>query len=73
MTTREISGHLKEIYGVEVSPELISRTTDSVKELLDSWRNRNLDPLYPIVFLDALVLSMFGMMAKWLKKPCMLR
>jgi len=57
MTIREISGHLKEIYGVEVSPELISRATDSVKELLDSWRNRNLDPLYPIVFLDALVLN----------------
>ncbi|MCX7656091.1 MAG: IS256 family transposase, partial [Treponemataceae bacterium] len=57
MTTREISGHLKEIYGVEVSPELISRATDSVKELLDSWRNRNLDPLYPIVFLDALMLN----------------
>lgn len=57
MTTREISGHLKEIYGVEVSPELISRATDSVKELLDSWRNRTLEPLYPIVFLDALVLN----------------
>jgi transposase-like protein len=57
MTTREISGHLKEIYGVEVSPELISRATDSVKELLDSWRNRSLEPLYPIVFLDALVLN----------------
>jgi len=57
MTTREISGHLKEMYGVEVSPELISRATDSVKELLDSWRNRNLEPLYPIVFLDALVLN----------------
>jgi len=57
MTTREISGHLKEIYGVEVSPELISRATDSVKELLDRWRNRSLERLYPIVFLDALVLT----------------
>ena len=57
MTIREISGHLKEICGVEVSPELISRATDSVKELLDSWRNRSLESLYPIVFLDALVLN----------------
>jgi len=54
MTTREISSNLKEIYGVEVSPELISRATDSVKELLDSWRNRSLEPLYPMVFLDTL-------------------
>mgnify|MGYP000162136326 CR=1 FL=1 len=57
MTTREIAGHLKEIYQVDVSPELISRATDSVKELLDTWRNRTLDPLYPIVFLDAIMLN----------------
>ncbi len=57
MTTREIAAHFKEIYGVEVSAELISRATDSVKELRDSGRNRNLEPLYPIVFLDALVLN----------------
>lgn len=57
MTTREIAGHLKEIYQVDVSPELISRATDSVKELLDTWRNRTLDSLYPIVFLDAIMLN----------------
>lgn len=56
MTTREIAGHLKEIYGTDVSPELISRATDSVKELLDEWRNRPLEPFYPILFLDALVI-----------------
>lgn len=56
MTTREIAGHLKEIYGTEVSPELISRATDSVKELLDEWRNRPLEPFYPVLFLDALVI-----------------
>lgn len=56
MSTREISGHLKEIYNVDVSPELISRATDSVKDLLDSWRNRSLDALYPIVFLDAIMM-----------------
>jgi len=57
MTTREIAGHLKEIYGTDVSPELISRATDSVKELLEDWRNRTLEPFYPILFLDALVIN----------------
>ena len=56
MTTREIAGHLKEIYGTDVSPELISRATDSVKELLDEWRSRPLEPFYPVLFLDALVI-----------------
>jgi transposase-like protein len=57
MTTREITGHLQEIYGIEVSPTLISRVTDSVKELLDEWRSRPLDPFYPVVFLDALSIN----------------
>jgi transposase-like protein len=57
MTTREIAGHLKEIYGTDVSPELISRATDSVKELLDDWRGRSLEPFYPVLFLDALVIN----------------
>jgi transposase-like protein len=57
MTIREIAGHLKEIYGTDVSPELISRATDSVKELLEDWRNRTLEPFYPILFLDALVIN----------------
>lgn len=56
MSTREIAGHLKEIYGTDVSPELISRATDSVKELLDEWRSRPLEPFYPVLFLDALVI-----------------
>jgi putative transposase len=55
MTTREIAGHLKDIYGTDVSPELISRATDSVKEILDEWRSRTLEPFYPVLFLDALV------------------
>ncbi len=57
MTTREIQGHLKDIYGIDVSPELISRATDSVKELLDEWRSRTLDSFYPVIFLDALVIN----------------
>lgn len=57
MTTREIAEHLKEIYKVDVSPELISRVTDSVKELIEEWRKRTLEAFYPIVFLDALVIN----------------
>jgi len=54
MTTREIAGHLKDIYGIDVSPELISRVTDSVQAMLEEWRTRELEPMYPVVFLDAL-------------------
>jgi putative transposase len=57
LSTREISEHLKEIYGVDVSPDLISRTTDSVKELLAEWRNRPLEAFYPILFLDAIMIK----------------
>ena len=54
MTTREIQGHLEEIYGVAVSPTLISTVTDAVTEEVKLWQNRPLDALYPIVYLDAI-------------------
>jgi putative transposase len=54
MTVREIQGHLQEVYGVEVSPDLISRVTDAVLEEVRDWQNRPLDPVYPVVFFDAL-------------------
>jgi putative transposase len=54
MTVREIQGHLTEIYGVEVSPDLISRVTDAVLDEVREWQSRPLDPVYPIVFFDAL-------------------
>jgi len=54
MTTREIQGHLQEIYGVEVSPDLISNVTDAVLEEVREWQNRPLDPFYPILYLDAI-------------------
>src|SRR5713226_5109832 len=54
MTTREIQGHLEEIYGVEVSPALISNVTEAVLEEVKAWQNRPLDEFYPIVYLDAL-------------------
>jgi putative transposase len=54
MTCREIKAHLQEIYGVEVSPDLISTVTDSVIDEVRQWQSRPLDPLYPILYLDAL-------------------
>lgn len=58
MSTREIEGHLKEIYGVEVSPALISEVTEAVSEEVKAWQNRPLEALYPIVYLDALYVKM---------------
>lgn len=54
MTTRDIQGHLEEIYGVEVSPTLISNVTDAVVEEVKAWQSRPLDTVYPILYLDAL-------------------
>jgi putative transposase len=54
LTTREIQGHLEEIYGVEVSPALISIVTDAVAEEVKIWQNRPLDAVYPIVYMDAI-------------------
>lgn len=53
MTTRDIQGHLQEIYGVDVSPTLISQVTDAISEEVKLWQNRPLDEVYPIVYLDA--------------------
>ena len=58
MTTREIQGHLEEMYQVEVSPSLISEVTDGVIEQARAWQNRPLEPFYGIVFLDALYVKM---------------
>lgn len=54
MTQREIQGHLEEIYGVEVSPSLISTVTDAVLDEVRAWQSRPLDAVYPILYLDAL-------------------
>ena len=58
MSTRDIQSHLEEQYGVEVSPALISQVTDAVMEEVRAWQNRPLDPIYPIVYLDALFVKM---------------
>lgn len=57
MTVRDIQQHLKEIYGVDVSPELISQVTNEIIEDVRAWQNRTLENLYPIVFFDALVVK----------------
>ena len=58
MTTREIQGHLQEIYGVEVSPTLISNVTEAIQDEVRAWQNRPLEPIYPIVYMDALYVRM---------------
>ena len=57
LTVREIQGHLAEIYGTEVSPDLISKITDTVLDDAKAWQNRPLERVYPIVYLDALVVK----------------
>ncbi|MFZ0385091.1 MAG: IS256 family transposase [Solirubrobacteraceae bacterium] len=57
MSTRDISAHLQEIYGVQVGRDLISKVTDAVLEDARAWQTRPLDDVYPVVFLDALVLK----------------
>ena len=57
MSTREIQGHLEDVYQVEVSPALISTVTDAVMEEVKTWQSRPLDSVYPIVYLDALVVK----------------
>jgi putative transposase len=58
LTTRDIQSHLEEMYGVEVSPSLISEVTDAVMDEVRSWQSRPLEPVYAIVYLDALVVKM---------------
>jgi len=57
MTVRDIQSELKDIYGTEVSPTLISNITDAVMEDVKAWQSRSLEAVYPIVFFDALVVK----------------
>lgn len=57
MTVREIRAHLLEIYGTQVSPDLISTITDEVLDEVAQWQQRPLEPMYPIVYFDALRLK----------------
>ena len=57
MTTRDIQDHLQEIYGVEVSPDLISTVTDAVINDVKEWQSRPLDEIYPILYLDVTIVK----------------
>jgi hypothetical protein len=57
LSVRDIEAHLQEIYGVKVGRDLISRVTDAVMDDVRSWQQRPLEDVYPVVFLDALVLK----------------
>ena len=54
MSYQDIADHLEEMYGVDVSPALISKVTDKLLPIVTEWRNRPLESIYPIVFLDAM-------------------
>jgi transposase-like protein len=54
MSTQWIQATIKDIYNVDISPELVSRVTDEVKGLVEEWRSRPLEVLYPVIFFDAL-------------------
>jgi len=58
MSTRDIQGHLRDLYGIEASPQLISTVTDAVLEEVGKWQGRPLDPTYALVFFDALRVKM---------------
>lgn len=54
MTTRDIEDHMKDIYGIDVSPSMVSKITDKILPLISEWQSRPLNRVYPIVFLDAI-------------------
>lgn len=54
MTTRDISGHIEEIYGFGLSESMISKITNKIIPTIEQWQNRPLDKVYPVVFLDAI-------------------
>jgi len=57
MSTRDIQAQLQDLYGVEVSSTLISNVTNEVIEEVKAWQCRPLDKIYPIVYLDALMIK----------------
>jgi putative transposase len=57
VTTRDIKGHVAEVYGAEVSPGLISNVTDVVQDEITQWQTRPIDAVYPIVYIDAIVVK----------------
>ncbi|MFT4783894.1 MAG: transposase-like protein [Yoonia sp.] len=68
LSTRDIRAHLEEVYGLKVSADLISRVTDAVLAEVSDWQNRALEPMYPIVFLDALRVKIRDAESRQVKK-----
>lgn len=54
MTTREIEDHVKQIYGIEISPQFVSRATEQLQQQITDWQSRPLERIYPVVFVDGL-------------------
>jgi transposase-like protein len=61
LTTGEVQAHLAEVYGAEVSRQTISTITDKVIDAMAEWQNRPLDPVYPVVFIDAINVKIRGL------------
>lgn len=57
MSTRDIEFHMRKIYGIDVSPEMVSRITDKILPIAKDWQNRPLNELYPIIYLDGIVFN----------------
>ena len=57
MSTREIEDHVQQIYGIEISPQFVSRATDQLHEQITDWQNRPLERIYPVVFVDGIRVS----------------
>jgi len=54
MTTRDIEDHMRDIYGIDVSPGMVSKVTDKIMPMIAEWQSRPLERVYPIIFLDAI-------------------
>ena len=54
MTTRDIQSHIEEIYGIDISPTLVSNITDKIVHIITQWQNRPLEDIYAVVFFDAI-------------------
>jgi putative transposase len=57
LTTGEVSAHLAEVYGASVRKDQVSRITEAVVEQMKEWQNRPLDRVYPVIFIDAIVVK----------------
>jgi len=57
MTTGDIANHIADIYGANISREMVSRVTDSVIDDMNNWQNRPLDAIYPVILIDAIVIK----------------